>query len=763
MKKERRGLVLSMGTILLFFAGTAGRANASFPDQEKPESRTLAQDKVTDQEDHKVDVRLVLVDVIATKDGDFFPGLKKSDFRIFEDGKEVPINSCDIISFGKSDIKFAKEEPGKKDAPPIIVRKKRLAVLFDGLNAWDRDYKKGVQQVADELAALAKQDTEVMIILMNEANGLRMIQPFTDQEDLIRQATEKASANSFSPFLEFKDYDELLLFGRYMKEDDKYLSPGGSLGGEPIQNERMARNTGNLKDYSTFSIGFRGFEYTNKASNKLTRAIGGLLATIHMLESLPGRKNLLLVSGGFPDVDSFKVDNEMPLSRGLQVFDPFGILGKELFWTGYDLLKEIIRVANDRNISIYSLDPSTASKFVYAGPMAEHYDREAGDSQKILFNEKYRQLQNLQMVSDKTGAKLLRGSDKIEGLRQIAANDLSYYYQLSYYPPRKTADKEYHKIEIKLRGRKGAQVKTREGYSDSFVEQSFRVRLAQAFHNPDLFRGKVPFEASFIPFASEPGKTQPWMSLALPVRAFFDSRKAAGKKTYEFHFWIRGDDETGRILTGQVVVPFDFNEDFSKRLSSLDFLRLNYIGPRMDLTGSGSRIIFALFDPETGEIGTWTADCPPPIERGASEPCFVNCVPGDAVSSPTDRQDVFLLDGTDGSLACGQLKFFPKIAGGFPNTEDVHLFVQVYNPQGAPGEARFELSDQSGRTQGIKGTMAAAFWNPRSKILSAVYKIDTGDAVSGDYKLRISLPPATGNGTALVREVNLSMGTAQDK
>jgi VWFA-related protein len=734
MKQMGRGPILAASLLLVSSIGIAGGMRGAGTAQVKPETRSAAQDKVVDQENRAVDVRLVLMDVIATQDGKFFPGLKKSDFRVFEDGKEVRINSCDLISHGKSDIAFVKAESGKEAAPPVIVRKRRLAVLFDGLNVWDRDYKKAVQQVADELAAMAKQDTEVMILILDEANGLRIVQPFTDQETLIRDAAGKASASYFSPFQHLKDYD--------MKDHD--------MGEAKIQ-----------------LYEFRAFENQNIKANRLTRMIGGLVASIHMLESLPGRKNLLFVSGGLPDLDRVGSENGLPLTvakRSFRVFDPFGILGKTLFWTGSEIMKEIIRVANDRNISIYSLDPEVSSKISVSGPAAEYGVATSDEvySLRAIPEEKFGQLQNLRTLSEKTGAKLLRGADKIESFRQIAANDLSYYYQLSYYPPRGKADKEYHKIEVRLEGRKGIQVKTREGYSDSFIEQSFRIRLAQAFYNPDLFLDKVPFEASFIPYMTESGKIQPWVSLALPARKFFGPWAEAGKKTFEFHFWIKGEDETGRILAGKVDIPFEMNAAFKERLSSMDFFRLNYFGPEIELGGAGNRIIFALFDPETGEIGTWSSDCPPPIKKGVSEPSFLNCIPGYAVSSAIDRKGAFQLKGTEGSLECGKIRFFPKPDRGFSPTEDIHLFVQAHSPQGAPGEARFELADSSGQSRDIKATTAAESWNKSTKVWSVAYKLDLEGAAPRDYVLKTIIPPA-GDKSALTREVQISiLGTDQD-
>jgi len=252
------------------------------------------------------------------------------------------------------------------------------------------------------------------------------------------------------------------------------------------------------------------------------------------------------------------------------------------------------------------------------------------------------------------------------------------------------------------------------------------------------------------------------MSLALPAREFFEGRAAAGKKTYEFHFWIKGDDETGRILTGQVTVPFEMNESFKTRLAGLDFLRLFYVGPGIELENKANRVIFALFDPETGEIGTGISDCPPPIRKAAPESAFVNCVPGYAIANPVDRKESFALNAADGSLECGQIKFFPKTAGEFAPDENLHLFFQVYSPQGTPGEARFELMDQKGQTREIKGAAAAESWNRTSKIWSAAFKLDFRDAAPGKYVLKIALPSTAGK-PGLSKEIQLVLGSDQGK
>ena len=56
------------------------------------------QKELTQPEKHEVEVRLVLVDVIVKKGGEFVTDLKKEDFELYEDGMKVPINSFELIS-----------------------------------------------------------------------------------------------------------------------------------------------------------------------------------------------------------------------------------------------------------------------------------------------------------------------------------------------------------------------------------------------------------------------------------------------------------------------------------------------------------------------------------------------------------------------------------------------------------------------------------------------------------------------------------------
>ena len=134
-------------------------------------------------EKHEVEVRLVLVDVIVTKDGKFVKDLNKYDFELYEDGKKIPINSLELVSFEERVLKFKKEEKEIKLPPQP---KKKLVVIFDRINFPDdmklllrqlRDMKAQSERIIEELLSLINLGNEAMICQLSSRKGFEILQP----------------------------------------------------------------------------------------------------------------------------------------------------------------------------------------------------------------------------------------------------------------------------------------------------------------------------------------------------------------------------------------------------------------------------------------------------------------------------------------------------------------------------------------------------------------------------------------------------------
>ena len=120
---------------------------------------------------------MILVDVIAKKDGEFVADLTIDDFEVYEDGEKVKINSFELMSFGKSKFATTIETD---EAPSEQTRAKKLAVIFDGINTWYRDFLECSPKLKNELVSFASQGNEVMVLQLSTEQGLDILQPIQD-------------------------------------------------------------------------------------------------------------------------------------------------------------------------------------------------------------------------------------------------------------------------------------------------------------------------------------------------------------------------------------------------------------------------------------------------------------------------------------------------------------------------------------------------------------------------------------------------------
>jgi len=724
--------------VLLFFMATIGLFCFLFPFE--------SQEKAQEPEKHVVEVRLVLVDVIATKDGKFVTDLTKEDFELYEDGKQVPINSFELISFEEKELVTLKEEPEEKPSPGAL--QKQLVVLFDGACSWQRNLKEGSRKIVDQLVSLAELGNEIMIMQLTEKKGLEILQPFTTDEKLIRKALLMASANIWLD----KSEDALKMWQEVGIEFDEEL--------------------GLAERYEDRLHPVLEEEYLWIQRGRFEKAVGGMLAVANMIKDLPGRKSILLISDGLPDLSSKTLDTKVTESTGvasnarsphldmrrdvgtIRVFDPFNILEKKKIMSGEEIIRELIRFANAQNISIYALDPDTFTKY-FIHTTAEFGPRER---MAVLFfrgEEKIKRIQNLTWLAEDTGAVSLKGAKKYERFYDVLSTDLNYYYQLSYYPQRKEADDEYHKIEVKV-NRSGVDVRFRKGYTDYSENEREKILLVSAFYSPALFK-QLPFEADFALFHKDSEKYEPWMNIALPVKQLFmDKPVEYGTKKFNFHFWIKDKKRGERAFGGQMIIPLNVDSSFMDVIKTTDYLCFHYKGPEMNFKKKEYEVVFALYDDQTEEIGTWESSLSLPDFNEKKQGAIINCVLGVLTSNPKKGKKSFSVSKADGSLEYGEIKFFPSVTNQFMRMEDATVFLQIHLPQGKmEAQPIFRVSGKGRLTQRIPAELVAETWNKKNKVWSGIFNLQLRPLIYGEYTLKVEIP-GTDEGSILSKEVSLT-------
>ncbi|NIO48163.1 MAG: VWA domain-containing protein [Candidatus Aminicenantes bacterium] len=668
------------------------------------------QQKLPQPEEHEVIVRLVLVDVIAVdKKGNFATDLTKDDFEIYEDGKKIRIDSLELISLKKPEFEVPEIKKIKEAGLPR--RKKRFFVIFDSINTIKRMLDRSKARIIEKLVSLVKLGEEIMILELDDKKGMKILQDFTSDEELIAQAVNKASGNIWVE-----------------KATDSLSAPA------ILDRPGAATAAIRVRESSRYAYQF-------ETRIRFEKTINSLLTLLNMIKDYPGRKPVLYISGGIPglsfeelysgrEMDVAVARSEVAASK---VLDPFRVLQKSGRRGGQNIIDDLIHFANSYNITFYSLDPDNYLKYVLPDIAFDNYPRQV-DIAEIKLNE----LTNLKFLALDTGGAAMHGANKFEYFQKIIDRDLTYYYELSYYPERDKADGKYHKIKVKV-NRPGIKIRFRKGYYDYSDEQRESLIFASASYNPSLFN-QIPFNARVVPFINRKNECILWINLALPVQEVILRDSSVREiKTLKLNMWIE-DLKKEDTFSTQVNIPFVLTPSFLDRLKNSKYFGYNTRSQRLKLKKDKYRAIFALYDEIRGEIGTVEQMFEVPSLKKEKDPTITTAVFGQLFKSPKGGIKPFSISQEDGTLQVSQYKFYPLGLNQFKRREDISLFLQVYSPQkNVAFKPRFSLI-QNGKEQGVLlSEVMDESWNKKAGIWNVVFKLNFESFSEGEYALRIRL------------------------
>ncbi|NIM59071.1 MAG: VWA domain-containing protein [Candidatus Aminicenantes bacterium] len=680
------------------------------------------QQKSLQPEEHEVLVRLVLVDVIAVdKKGDFATDLTKDDFEIYEDGKRIPIDSLELISLKEPEFEIPEiEEIKVTDVPG---RKKRFFVIFDSINTIKRMLDRSRNRIIEKLVSLVKLGEEIMILELDDKKGMNILQHFTSDEELIAQAVNKASGNIWIE-----------------KSSETLSTPGILLRPESGKHQRSDTAISRFQEFSRYAYQF-------ETRVRFEKTINSLLTLLNMIKDYPGRKPVLYISGGMPalsfeelyssrNIDVAIARSEVAASK---VLDPFRVLQKSGRRGGQSIINDLIHFANSHNITFYSLDPDNYLKYVLPDIAFDNFPRQV-DVAEIKLNE----LTNLKFLALDTGGEAMHGANKFEYFQKIIDRDLTYYYELSYYPERDKVDGKYHKIKVKV-NKPGIKIRFRKGYYDYSDEQRESLIFASASYNPSLFN-QIPFDARVVPFINRKNECILWMNLALPVQELIlGDSDAREMKILKLNMWVE-DIKKEDTFSTQVNIPFVLTPSFRDRLKNSKYFGYNTRSQRLKLKKDKYRVIFALYDESRGEIGTVEQMLDMPSLKDEKDPRVISAIFGQLVESKKGGIKPFSISQQDGTLQVSQFKFYPLGLNQFKRRKDISLFLQVYSPQKKVAfKPRFSLI-QNSKEQGIllSEVMDESF-NKKAGIWNVVFKLNFEGFSEGDYTLRIGLTDSSTN------------------
>ncbi|HEV2856711.1 MAG TPA: VWA domain-containing protein [Thermoanaerobaculia bacterium] len=362
-----------------------------------------------------IDVRVVNVEAVVTdRRGNRVQGLKASDFRLLVDGKEVPVDYFTEVSAGET-AAAAPAEPGAP-APAVSATATATAsgkvgtsylVFIDESFSIAAQRDVVLRRLLADLGRLGAGDQ--MAVVAFDGKRIDLLTNWTGDRDALRRTFEEAQKR-----------------------------PTGGL--QRLAERRSEGIAGDL-------IVEPGVEYG--LFTEVESAISASSAAMRGVTPPPGRKVLLLLSGGWPAISSqYQTADLRHAPSILDIDEP------------EDLFRPVTETANLLGYTIYpvdvqGLDPESswasaeASLSVAHGFITADWERGVHQAMEYLAGE--------------TGGKAVLNSARLNAFERVEADTRTYYWLG--FTPEWRADGKRHDIRVEVR-RPGTRVRARGGFSD---------------------------------------------------------------------------------------------------------------------------------------------------------------------------------------------------------------------------------------------------------------------------------------------------------
>lgn len=284
--------------------------------------------------------------------------------------------------------------------------------------------------------------------------------------------------------------------------------------------------------------------------------------------------------------------------------------------TVQDGMREVIASATRANVSIYAVDPRGLTgmgeeSIEAAGGFPE--DPNLGLSMQS-FQDDLRLAQiNLRSLAEDTGGYAAVNQNDFTGAWERVVNDNSSYYVLGYYPTNDRRDGRFRKIEVKLVGRQGLEVRSRKGYTApkgkppaptrAPADDKTSPELRQALDSP-LPLPAITMRAFAVPFRG----AAPNASVAVAVEvegADINFQAKDGKFVNDFEVAAIAVGSDGKVKDGdRSLLNMGLKPETRARVAQTG-LRL---ASRLDLPPGRYQLRVAARESGSGRIGTLNYD-----------------------------------------------------------------------------------------------------------------------------------------------------------
>ncbi len=491
-----------------------------------------------------IDVRVVNVEAVVTdRGGQRVSGLTAKDFRLRVDGRETPIDSFAEIGGEKGGLVAASAGPaGTAGSPETAAppQGRSLVVFIDESFAVKTHRDVVLRKLATQLGQL--EATDRVAVVAFDGSRMAVLCDWTSDHGALAAVLAKA---------QLRPANGVATVGarRRAQDDADFLAAVEEALGEGGPSDPQVNGAVKPSGVPILSL------MDPPTSGGMARVSTAVTATLRAFANAPGRKIMLLLSGGWPT-----------LSVAVPVIGEANRLGYTLYpvdVTGVDTTF----LANDAS---------------YQGSSPVGQMKDTWES-----NAEY----TLEVMARATGGKASIDSARLEALPR-ALEDTSAYYWLSF-TPHWTGDDRSHRIQLEM-SRPGLKVRSRRSFADFSPASRARVNAEDV-----LFFGGDPAARKLGVLAGPPRKQSlgsqrvPFL-LTIPLASFAARRE--GRPVTDLVLTVQTDVDSG-ARTRFPDTPVHLAPEPIVAMDGTAHFKVSF-----PLAHGGQRLVFTLRDPVSGTM-----------------------------------------------------------------------------------------------------------------------------------------------------------------
>jgi VWFA-related protein len=540
---------------------------------------TAAGDKQASPSDLQFPAQIeqVTVDVVVTdKKGVPITDLKTGDFTVLEDGKPQNVVTFDSVSVPAQPSATPPPKPKVSiNTAPQLQTGRTFVLVFDDIHLTPFQAVRAKSAVVQFLKTGVREGDRVSLVATG-GGAWWSTRMEAGREELITMVgrLEGRHIPDRSPermtdyeAMRIHTYNDQQVEARVSRRFEQYGAvPAGGMGrgGDRGFDEPDPYVRGRAADVYFQSV----------SRNRITLQI--VDRVLKSLESVKGRKSMILVSEGF-------------------IYDP-----------NLDDFKKVVQSSRRSNMAIYFLDTRGLEGLPFFnsaeyGPALDTQDIGAAFADNLQEAEGAESL-----ASDSGGFTVKNSNDLSKGIQRIADESRNYYL-LGYNPSNATADGRFRKIEVKV-ARSNTRVRARKGYyaplppgKQAEEKKSGPDPVIQAALDSPFEVGEVPMRmTAYIFDETLLGKASVLIATDVDVREFgFEEKEGRFQDTLEFLLVVI-HRETGEFFRYDQKIDMNLLPATRQRLTSAGFPLVR----DFELSPGGYQSKMVVRDKNTGRIGT---------------------------------------------------------------------------------------------------------------------------------------------------------------